>query len=67
MRQPNSSFKPNQVLYQLVFDVVGKVTLSGHLYPLINKAKKKLNQISYLVSIYLISPFPYALFMKLNK
>ena len=43
--------------------LVGKVTLGGHLYPLIIKAKKKLNQISYLVSIHLIFPFSYALFM----
>ena len=58
-----SSFKANQVLHQLILDVVGKVTLGGHLYPLINKAKKKSNQVSYLVSIHLIFPFSYALFM----
>ena len=40
-----------------------KVILGGHLYPLINKAKKKSNQVSYLVSIHLIFPFFYALFM----
>ena len=67
MRQPNLSFKANQVLYQLVFAVVGKVTLCEHLYPFINKAKKKSNQVSYLVSIHLIFPFSYALFMKLDK
>ena len=38
-----SSFKANQVLHQLIFDVVRKVTLGGHLYPFINKAKKKSN------------------------
>ena len=58
-----SSFKANQVLHQLVLDVVGKVTLGGHLYPLINKARKKSNQVSYLVSIDLIFPFSYDLFM----
>ena len=57
------SFKANQVLHQLIFDVVGKVTLGGHLYPLINKAKKKSNQVSYLVSTHLIFLFSYALFM----
>ena len=41
-----SSFKANQVLHQLILDVVGKATLGGHLYPLINKAKKKSNQVS---------------------
>ena len=41
-----SSFKANQVLHQLIFDVVGKVTLGGHSYPFINKAKKKSNQVS---------------------
>ena len=33
-------FKANQVLHQLIFDLVEKVNLGGHLYPLINKAKK---------------------------
>ena len=60
-----SSFKANQVLHQLILDVVGKVTLGGHLYPLINKAKKKSNQVSYLVSIHLIFPISYALIMSL--
>ena len=45
------------------FDVVGKKTLVGHFYPLINKAKNRSNQVSYLVSIHLIFPFSYALFM----
>ena len=58
-----SSFKANQVLHQLILDVVGKVTLGGHLYPLINKAKKKSNQVSHLRSINLIFPFSYALFI----
>ena len=58
-----SSFKANQVLHQLIFDVVGKVILGGHLYPLVNKAKKKSNQVSYLVSTHLIFLFSYALFM----
>ena len=57
------SFKANQVLHQLIFDAVGKVTLGGLLYSLINKAKKKSNQVSYFVSIHLIFPFYYALFM----
>ena len=35
-----SSFKANRILHQLVFDVMGEVTLGGHLYPLINKANK---------------------------
>ena len=39
---------------------MGKVTMGGHLYPLIDKAKKKSNQVSYLVSIPLILPFSYA-------
>ena len=51
-----SSFKANQVLHQLTLDVVGIVTYGGHLYSLINKAKKKSNQVSYLVSIHLIFP-----------
>ena len=54
-----SFFKANQ----LIFNVVGKVILGWHLYALINKAKKKSNQVSYLVSIHLIFPFSYALFM----
>ena len=58
-----SSFKANHVLHQLILDVVGKATLGGHLYPLINKAKKKSNQVSYLVSIHLIFLFSYTLFM----
>ena len=58
-----SSFKANQVLHQLIFDVVGKVTMGGHLYLPINKAKKKSNQVPYLVSIHLIFPLSYALFM----
>ena len=58
-----SSFKANQVLHQLILDVVGKATLGGHLYPLINKAKKKSNQVSYLVSIHLIFLFSYTLFI----
>ena len=40
-----------------------KSSLGEHLYPLINKAKKKSNQVSYLVSTHLTFPFPYALFM----
>ena len=47
----------------MIFDVVGKVTLGGHLHSLINEAKKKSNQVSYLGSIHLIFPFSYALFM----
>ena len=35
-----SSFKAYQVLHQLIIDVEGKVTLGGHLYPLINKPFK---------------------------
>ena len=63
-----SSFKANQVLHQLIIDVAGRVTLLGHLCPLINKAKKKSNQVSYLVSIHLIFPFSYGLFMSwINK
>ena len=58
-----SSFKANQVLHQVIFDVVGKVTVSGHLDPLMIKAKKKSNQVSYLVSTQLIFPFYYTLFM----
>ena len=42
-----SSFKANQVLYQLILDDVRKVTLGGYLYPLINKPQKKSNQVSY--------------------
>ena len=52
-----SSFKANQVLHQLIFDVVGEVTLGRHLYLLINKAKKKSNQVSYMVRTHLIFPF----------
>ena len=48
------SFKANQVLHQLILAVMGKVTLGGHLYTLISKAKKKSNRVSYLVSIHLI-------------
>ena len=59
-----SSFEANQVFHQLILDVVRKVTLGGHLYTLINKAKKKSNQVSYLVSTHLIFPFFYALFMR---
>ena len=45
-----------------------KATLGGHLYPFINKAKKKSNQVSYLVNIHLIFLFSYALFMSwINK
>ena len=58
-----SSFKANQILHQLVFDVVGKVILGGHLYPPMNLAEKKSNQVSYLVSIRLIFSFFYVLFM----
>ena len=58
-----SSFKVNQVFYQLIFDVVGKRTLGAHLYLLINKAKKKSNQVSNLISTHLTFPFSYALFM----
>ena len=37
-----SSFKANQPDFTSVnFDVLGKVTIGGHLYPLINKSKKK--------------------------
>ena len=36
---------PNQALKQLIWIWWGKVTLVGHLYPLINKAKK--NQIKF--------------------
>ena len=57
-----SSFKANQVLHQLIFDVVGKVTLGRHLYPLINKAKKKSNQGSCLIGTFML-PYSYALFM----
>ena len=35
-----SSFKAHQVLHQLIIDVRGKVTLGGHLYPLIKKPFK---------------------------
>ena len=61
--QDKSLFKANLVLHQLIFDVVGKATLGGHLYPLINKAKKKSHQVSYLVTTHLTFPFSYALFM----
>ena len=43
--------------------MVEKVTLGGHLYPFINKAKKKSNQVSYSVSIHLIFSLSYALNM----
>ena len=33
-----SSFKAKQILHQLIFDVVEKIALGEHLYPLINKA-----------------------------
>ena len=62
-RDLEKSFKANQVLHQLIFDVVGKATLGGHLYLFINKAKKKSHQVSYMVSTHLIFPFSYALFM----
>ena len=55
-------FKANQVLHQLIFDLAEKVNLGGHLYPLINKAKKS-KQVLYLASIHLIFPFFYALFI----
>ena len=58
-----SSLKANQVLHKLIFDVVRESDFWWALYPLINKPKKKLNQVSYLVSIHLIFPFSYPLFM----
>ena len=58
-----SSFEANHILHQLILDVMGKATLGRHLYPFINKAKKKSNQFSYLVSIHLSFLFSYALFM----
>ena len=61
----NHFFKANQVLHQLIFNGAGKVTFGGHLYPLINKAKKKSNQVSYLVSIHLI--FPLIVYKKTNE
>ena len=58
-----SSFEANHILHQLILDVMGKATLGGHLYPFINNAKKKSNQVSYLVSIHLSFLFSNALFM----
>ena len=58
-----SSFKANQVLHQLIFDVMGKANLGRQLHRLKNKSKKKSNQISYMVSTHLIFPFSYALFI----
>ena len=58
-----SSLETNQVLHQLIFDVVTKVTLGEHFYPIINKAKKKSSHVSYLLSNHLIFLFSCALFM----
>ena len=43
--------------------MVAKVSLGGHLHPLINKVKKNLNQVPYLLSIHLMYPLYYTLFM----
>ena len=47
------------------FDVVRKVILGGHVYPLINKAKKKSNQVSilgkYSLNFFILLRFIYEL------
>lgn len=42
---------------------MAKVSLGGYLHPLINKVKKNLNQVPFLLSIHLMCPFYYTLFM----